>query len=100
MSKHQKISINASEIPPSMEIFYIPNLPVTIPTKFLSDKSEKNYITEIQQYVATNSILIFTDALAQGKSGPTGLGVVIKNPGHLSSPIKFAKAITSCGTSY
>ena len=25
---------------------------------------------------------------------------MIKNPGHHSSPIKLAKAITSCGTSY
>ena len=55
MSKHQKISINAiqipSERPPSTEIFYIPNLSVTIPTKFSTGKGEKNYVTEIQQDV-------------------------------------------------
>ena len=81
LSKHQKISINAiqipSEIPPSMEIFNIPNLSVTIPTKFSSDKSEKNYIIDIQQDVATNTMMIFTDVSAQGSPGPTGSGVVI-----------------------
>ena len=59
MSKHEKISINAiripSEIPPSMQIFCTPNLSVAIPTKVSSDKGEKNYITEIQQDVATNT---------------------------------------------
>ena len=104
ISKHQKISINAiqipSEIPPSMEFFYIPHLSSTIPTKFLSDQGEKYYITEIQQDVATNIMIIFTDSSAQGNSGPTGSGVVIKNPGTHSPPIKLAKTITSCGTSY
>ena len=104
MSKHQKISINViqipSEIPPFMEIFYIPNLSITIPTKFSSDEGENNYITEIQQDVATNTMMIFTDGSAQGKPGPTESGVVIRNPGHHNSPIKLAKAITSCGTSY
>ena len=33
-------------------------------------------------------------------SGPAGSGVVIKNPGHHSSPNKLAKAIIFCGTSY
>ena len=36
-----------------MEFFYIPNLSVTIPTKFSSDEGEKNHITEIQQDVTT-----------------------------------------------
>ena len=45
-------------------------------------------------------MMIFTDVLAQGNPRPTGSGVVIKNPGHHSSPIKLAKAITSCSTSY
>ena len=49
LSKHQNININAiqipSEIPPSTEFFYIPNLSVTIPTKFSSHKGKKNYIT-------------------------------------------------------
>ena len=66
ISKHQKISINAiqipSEIPPSMEMNYIPNLSVTIPTKFSSDK--KKYITEIQEDVAANTLMIFTDGSA------------------------------------
>ena len=103
-SKHQNISINAiqipPEIPPSMEIFYVSNLSVTIPTKFSSDQGEKNYTTEIQQDVATNIMMIFTDGASQGNPNLTGSGVVIKNPGHHSSPIKLAKAIISCGTSY
>ena len=44
---HQKFQLLA------MKIFYIPNLSVTIPTKFSLDQSEKNYITEIQQDVTT-----------------------------------------------
>ena len=71
MSKHQKISINAIQIPseflPSIETFYIPNLSVTIPTKFSSDQGEKNYLIEIQQNVGTNFMMIFTDGSAQGK---------------------------------
>ena len=63
MSKHQKISINAiqipSEIPPSMEIFYISNLFGTIPSNFSSDKGEKNYITEILQDVATHTMILW-----------------------------------------
>ena len=79
-----------SEISPSMEIFYIPNLSVTIPTKLLSDEGEKNYITKI-----------FTgEGSAQGNLGSTGSNVVIKNPGHHSLPMKLVKAITFCGTSY
>ena len=103
MSKQQKISINAiqipSEVPPSMGIFYIPNLSVTIPTNFSSDESEKYYITEILQDVVANTMTIFTGNSAQGNPGPTGSYIVIKNPGHHSLPIKLAKAITSCGTS-
>ena len=87
-SKHQKTSINAtqiqSEIPPSMEIFYIPILSVTIPAIFSSDQGEKNYTTEIQQDVARNTMMIFTDGTAQGNSNLTGSGVVITNPGHHS----------------
>ena len=104
LSKYQKININAiqipSEIPPSMEIFYISNLFVTLPIKFSSDEDKKNYITEIQQDDATNTMMIFTDSSAQGNPSSTGSGVVIKNPGHHNSPVKVAKAITSCGTSY
>ena len=104
LSKYQKININAiqvpSEIPPSVEFFYIPNLSVTIPTKLSSDEGEKNYITEIQQDVATNTMIIFTDGSAQGNPGPRVSGLVIKNPGQRNSPVKLAKAITSCGTSY
>ena len=73
---------------------------VTIPIKSSSDQGEKNYITEIQQDVATNAMMIFTDSSVQDNLGPTGSGVVIKNPGHHTSPIKLAKAITSCGTNY
>ena len=36
--------------------------------------------------------MIFTDGSAQGNPGPTGSGVVIKNPRHHGSPIKLAKA--------
>ena len=94
LSKHQNITINAiqipSEIPRSMEMFYIPNLSATILTKFSSGKGEKNYVTKIQQDFATNTMVIFTD----------GSDIVIKNPGHYNSPIKLAKVITSCGTSY
>ena len=39
--------------------------------------------------------MIFTDGSAQGNPGPTGSGVVIKNPGLHNSPVKLAKAITS-----
>ena len=45
-------------------------------------------------------MMVFTDGSAQHNPGRTGSGVVIKNPGCHSSLIKFAKAITSCGTSY
>ena len=45
-------------------------------------------------------MMIFTDDSVQGNPGPTGFDLVIKNPGHHSSPIKLAKAITSCGTSH
>ena len=62
--------------------FYIPNLSVTIATKFSSDKGESNYIKEIQQGVATNTMIIFTDGSAQVNPGPTGSGIVTKNPGH------------------
>ena len=80
-----------------MEIFYIPSISVTIPTKFSSDQGEKNYITEIQQIVATSTMAILTDGSAQGNPGS---GVIIKFPGHHSLQVKLAKAITSCGTSY
>ena len=83
-----------------MEIFHIPNLSVTIPIKFSSDESEKNCITEILQYLTTNTMVIFTDGAVQGNSSPTRSGVMIKNPGYHSLPLKLAKAITSCGTSY
>ena len=76
-----------------MEIFYIPNLCITIPTKFSSDKGEKNYIKEILQNVATNTMMIFTDGSALGNPGPTGSNNVSTNPGHHSLPVKFAKAI-------
>ena len=33
-----------SEIQPSVETFYISNLSVTIPSKFLSDEGEKNIL--------------------------------------------------------
>ena len=46
MSKHKKVSIKAIQIPsgiqPAMEIFYIPNLSVTILTKFSSDQGKNN----------------------------------------------------------
>ena len=42
-----------------------------------------------------HTIMIFTDGSAQGNPGPTGSGVVIKNPGQHNSPVKLAKAITS-----
>ena len=52
ISKHQKVSINTiqipSEITPSIGVFYIPNLSVTIATKFSSEIGESNYIKEIQ----------------------------------------------------
>ena len=52
ISKHQKVSINIIQIPSeithSMGVFYIPNLSVTIATKFSSEKGESNYIKEIQ----------------------------------------------------
>ena len=51
LSKHQKISINAIqiplEIPLFMEMFYIPNLSVAIPIKFLSDEGKKYYIKHL-----------------------------------------------------
>ena len=83
-----------------METFYISNLSVTLPTKFPSDEGEKNYITEIQHDVPRNTMMIFSDGSARGNPGPTGSGVVTKNPGHHSSPFKLAKTIASCGTSY
>ena len=62
LSKHQKISINAIqiplEIPLFMEIFYIPNVSVVIPIKFLSDEGEKYYIKQILQNVAVRSLLV------------------------------------------
>ena len=65
-----------------MGVFYIPNLSVTIATKFSSDKGESNYIKEIQQGVATNTMIIFFDGLSQVNPGSTGSGVVTKNPDH------------------
>ena len=44
--------------------------------------------------------MIFTDRSAQVNPGPTGSSVVNKNPGHHNLPIKLAKAITFCCTSY
>ena len=44
--------------------------------------------------------MIFTEGSVHGNPVPTGSGVVIKNPEHHSSPIKLAKVITTCGTSY
>ena len=48
-----------------------PNLSVTLPTKFSSDKGEKNHIKEIQQDVPTDTMMIFTESSAQGNPGPT-----------------------------
>ena len=76
-----------------MEIFYIPNLCITIPIKFSSDEGEKNYIKEILQNVVTNTMMIFTDGSALGNPSPTGSDIVSKNPGHHSLPVKFTKAI-------
>ena len=86
-----------------MESFYIPNFPVTTLIKFASDFSDvgqKDYIKEILQDVDINTMMIFIDGSAQSNPGPTGSGVVIKNLGHYSVPVKLAKAITACGTSY
>ena len=59
---------------------------------FHQTKVKKNHIKDIQQDAPTNTMMIFTDGSAQGNPGPTGSGVVIKNPRHHGSPIKLAKA--------
>ena len=43
---------------------------------------------------------VFTDGSVQGNPGPTGSGVVIRRPGQYDTPIKLAKAVASCGTSF
>ena len=104
ISKHQKISINViqipSEIAPSVEIFHIPNISVTILNKFSSDNGEENYLKENLQNVSTNTMMIFTDGSAQGNPGPARSGVLINKSGYHSLPIKLAKAITSCDINY
>ena len=44
--------------------------------------------------------MIFTDGSVHGNLVPIGSGVVIRNPEYHSSPIKLAKVVTTCGTSY
>ena len=45
-------------------------------------------------------MMIFTDGSAQGNPGPTWSVAVIKNFGHNSLPIKFARATTFGGANY
>ena len=45
-------------------------------------------------------MIVFTDGSVQGHHGPKGSGIVIKNPGHRSLPIKLPKNTASYSTSY
>ena len=47
-----------------------------------------------------NTMIIFTDGSALSKPGPVGAGVVIKNKGPKSTPVKLAKAVKQMDTSY
>ena len=47
-----------------------------------------------------NTMIIFTDGSALSKPGPVGAGVVIKNKGPKSTPVKLAKALKQIYTSY
>ena len=47
-----------------------------------------------------NAMIIFTDGSALSNPGPVGAGVVIKNKGPKSTPVKLAKAVKQMGTSY
>ena len=47
-----------------------------------------------------NTMIIFTDGSALSNPGPVGAGVVIKNKGPKSTPVKLAKAVKQMSTSY
>ena len=94
-----------AELPPSIEIFNIPNMTTVLPKTPLSETNnkEKNfaeYIDLIYENVNENTMLAYADGSAQGNPGPTGAGLLIRKNGRNSIPVLSAKAITSRGTSY
>ena len=93
------------EIPVTFEIFDIPNLTAILPEPNIQnpqnkEKTLKLYTESIMNLNAKNTMVIFTDGSALSKPGPVGAGVVIKNKGPRSTPVKLAKAVKQMGTSY
>ena len=73
----QQIKI-PKEIPPSFELFSIPNMTITLPNKISSEEAVQSYIHSILNQITDDTMIIFTDGSAQNNPGPVGSGVVIK----------------------
>ena len=90
------------ETPATFKIFDIPNLTTILPEPNIQNpqNKEKNLKESIMNLNTGNLMIIFTDGSALSKPGPVGAGVVIKNKGPKSTPVKLAKAVKQMGTSY
>ena len=111
LSQTKKYNVNQlllpKETPATFEIFYIPDLLLTLPeTKLLSLVPTKNtnsvqhYINSIMDTGTNKTMIVFTDGSAHPNPGPTGSGVIIKKQCSNCNPIKIAKAMKCMGSSY
>ena len=57
------------------------------------EKTLKLYTESIMNLNTENAIIIFTDGCTLSNPGPVGAGVVIKNKGPKSTPVKLGKAV-------
>ena len=93
------------EIPATLEIFDIPNLTTILPEPNTQnpqnkEKTLKLCTESIMNLNTENAMIVSTDGSALSNPGPVGAGVVIKNKGPKSMPVKLAKAVEQMGTSY
>ena len=93
------------EIPPTFEIFDIPNLTTILPEPNTQnppnkEKTLKLYTESIMNLNTENAMIIFTDGSALSNPGLVGVGVVIKSNGPKSTTVKLAKVVEQMGTSY
>ena len=83
-----------------------PNLTAILPEPNIQnpqnkEKTLKLYTESIMNLKTENAeMIIFTDGSALPNPSPVGAGVVIKNKGPKSTPVKLAKAVEQMGTSY
>ena len=77
-----------SEMSPSLEVFSIPKLSITLPNKFRTQEDENKYINNIHDGGTENMMMVYTDNSVIQKYGPNNILV------------KLVKAITFSDTNY